>query len=480
VDSIVDETGAAIPARDAGYPIEAGWFDEAFEPGGEPRANYRPLIEALGGIDLGELRAGVAAELEARGVGFRTADGEAPFVVDPVPRLVEAGEWDAIAAGVAQRVRALNAFLADIYSGERRIVVAGVVPGRVIDSSDGFEPDLVGLDPPPVAHVAGLDLVRGADGSLAVLEDNLRSPSGIAYALAAREAVAPRIPGLEPANDPAAAFELLGEALRAAAPPRLADAAVVVLSDGPEAAARFEHGELAAKLGLRLAAPEELEKRGGGIALRDDAGNAERVGVVYRRTDADLLSGPDGSPTALGELLGPAIRRGRLACANSFGTGLADDKLVHAYVEAMIGFYLGEEALIPSVKTYDLGDPGQRGEALNRLDHLVVKPRSGLGGSGVVILSRTSTAQARRIQAQLTREPGRLIAQELVRLSRHPTATDDGLRPRHVDLRPYALTIAGRVEVGTLPLTRYARQSEAMIVNSSQGGGGKDTWVMPR
>lgn len=477
---MLDETGAVVPARDSGYPVDPAWFDEAFAADGEPRAHYRPLIEALGRLDLAQLSGRVSERIAERGVGFRAGRSVRPFVVDPVPRLIEAAEWRRLAAGTAQRVRALNAFLADVYSGEQRIVEAGLVPERVIASSEHFEPALVGVTPPPVAHVAGLDLVRGSDGAFMVLEDNLRSPSGVAYALAAREAVAPQIPGIEPANDPGGAVALLGEALRAAAPPHLADAQIVVLTDGPESPAGFEHRALAEKLGVRLATPGELEARAGGVWLRDEEGDRAAVGVVYRRTEEDRLTRPDGSPTDLAELLLPAIKAGGLGCANSFGTGLADDKLVHAYVAAMIGFYLGEDPLIGSVRTYDLGDPVQRSSALNRLDHLVVKPRSGLGGSGVVILPHTTRAQARRVEAQLTHEPGRLVAQELVRLSRHPTVTGEGLSPRHVDLRPYAFTIADRVEVAPVALTRYARGAGSLVVNSSQGGGGKDTWVLGR
>ena len=475
---MVDEAGAIGPARIDGYEIDAGFYDEAFDSRGEPRPHYRPLIEALQKLDLGERRRAVAAELAERGAEFRTEGGEAPFVVDPVPRLIPAEEWERLAAGAAQRARALNAFLADVYSGEGRIVAEGVVPRRVISSSERFEPGIVGLGPPPVAHVAGLDLLRDADGSFAVLEDNLRSPSGIAYALAARDAVAPAIPGIAPANEAPATLDPLGEALRAAAPPGHEEDAIVVLSDGAASAAWFEHREIASRLGLPLVTPEQLEARRSGLVFRAEDGDARPLGVVYRRTDEDRLTSAGGSPTPLGELLGPPIAAGKLACVNSFGTGLADDKLVHAYVESMIGFYLGEEPLLPSVKTYDLGDTQQRAEALNRLDHLVVKPRGELGGKGVVILARSSTAQSRRIRAQLTREPGRLVAQELVRLSRHPTVTEAGLSPRHVDLRPYAFTIADRVEIAPISLTRYAREADSMIVNSSRGGGGKDTWVV--
>ncbi|MGZ5313253.1 MAG: circularly permuted type 2 ATP-grasp protein [Solirubrobacterales bacterium] len=462
------------------YPVDPGWFDEAFAPDGEPRAHYRPLIEALDSLDLTELARAVSERVAECGVGFRAEGSTTPFIVDPVPRLIEAAEWRRVIAATEQRVRALNAFLADVYSGEQRIVEAGLVPERVIASSEHFEPALVGVAPPPVAHVAGLDLVRGSDGALVVLEDNLRSPSGIAYALAAREAVAPRIPGIEPGNDPGATVAVLGEALRAAAPPGLAEAQVVVLTDGPESPAGFEHRALAEQLGVRLATPAELEARDGGIWLRDEDGDRAAVGVLYRRTEEDRLTRPDGSPTDLAELLLPAIKAGSVASVNSFGTGLADDKLVHAYVEAMIGFYLEQEPLIASVRTYDLGDPAQRSTALTRVDHLVVKPRSGLGGSGVVILPHTTTAQARRVQAQLTHEPGRLVAQEMVRLSRHPTAAGKALSPRHVDLRPYAFTIADRVEAAPVALTRYAREAGSMVVNSSRGGGGKDTWVLGR
>ncbi len=466
VDSIVDTTDAAA------------CFDEAYEPGGEPRPLYADLLETLDGLELRGLRRDVQDDLNRRKVRFRAGGSDAPFVADPVPRLISSDEWGQLRAGLAQRLRALNALLADVYSGESRIVEAGVIPRRVIATADQLEHGLIGLLPPPVAHVAGFDLVRAPDGRFTVLEDNLRSPSGVAYAIALREAIRERVPGPDRRNRIAGAPELLAETLRAAAPPGHEESAIVLLSDGARSPAWYEHHELAGLLGVDLVTPDQLEGSEAGIAIRDEGGRARPVGVIYRRTDEDRLYRPDGLPTDLGELLLPALRTGQVTCANSFGAGIADDKLVHAYTEEMIHFYLKQEPLIPTVPSYDLGDPEQLDEALERLDELVVKPRGGLGGTGVVIVGTVDPAQRERIAHQLRAEPDRYIAQELVPLSRHPTIVGDGLEPRHVDLRPYAMAIGERIEISPASLTRFSQRADSMIVNSSRSGGAKDTWVV--
>ncbi len=453
-------------------------MNEAFAADGEPRPLYRGLLDELATRELEELGASVQSGAEERGLSFNLDGAEQPFVVDPVPRLIAAAEWEELERGLEQRHRALNLLLADVYSGERRIVTDGVIPARVIETTELLEPGLVGIEPPPVAQLAGFDLVRGPGGELEVLEDNVRSPSGVAYAIAIAEVVRERL--LEPAavNDIAAAPALLAESLQAAAPEGLEEAEIVVLTDGLGAGAHFEHRELARLTGATLATPAALERSGDELAIRGEDGRPRQVGVVYRRTDEDRLAGPDGEPTELGELLMPAIRAGRLACANSFGTGLADDKLVHAYVDDAIRFYLDAEPLIASVPSYDLGDPGQLDEALERLDEIVVKPRAGLGGRGVVLVGEADATERERIAAELRASPETYVAQRLTPLSTHPTVVGPALEPRHVDLRPYALAINERIEISPAPLTRFARPAGSMIVNSSRSGGGKDTRVV--
>lgn len=462
------------------YSIDGSFFDEAFEVEGVPRPHYAALIAELERTDLHDLELTVAADLLSRGVAFQTATGDSRFRMDPVPRLLSAEEWDPLEAGLAQRVRALNAFLADAY-GERRIVEAGVVPARVIDAADGRDPRMEDVHVPHGAYagMAGLDVVRGRDGRFMVLEDNLRTPSGLAYMDAARDLLEERLPGVahEPKRSIAAAYEMLGEALRAAAPEGVEDPSVVVLSDGPLNSAWFEHETIARRLAVPLVTLADLQPSAGRLYARVGP-RLQPVDVVYRRTDEDRLADEHGRPTALADALLDPLRRGTLACFNAFGTGLADDKLVHAYVEEMVRFYLGEEPLIGSVPTYDLGDPAERMRALERLDELVVKPRTGFGGYGVVIVPHASPEDRELIERAIRSDPTRYIAQETIGLSQHPTVCGARLEPRHVDLRPFVVTARDDVSVIPGGLTRVAFDAGALVVNSSQNGGGKDTWVL--
>jgi len=443
----------------------------------------RRVLAALNEVDLRVLSRSLSNELRARKVTFGAADNgdmEA-FVVDPVPRVIERDDWEALAIGLAQRAEALDRFVADVY-GERRIFAAGRVPFSAVESAEYFEPRMTQIQPVSGRWIviAGLDLVRDGDGPFAVLEDNVRTPSGIAYAMAAREALSAhlsvpsgmRVRSLEPA------YELLAQALRAAAPPQAADdPSVVVLTDGPSNSAYYEHGAIARRLGLPLVRMRDLVVRFGRLFARTDSG-LRPVDVVYRRTDEDRLFDAAGEPTSVAQvLLGPLEAR-TVGCVNAFGTGVADDKLVHAYVEEMVRFYLGEEPLLASVPTYDLSQPGVLEMALERVGELVIKPRSGYGGVGVVVGPRASKRALERISRELAAAPGRFIAQETVHLSRQPTVCGGDLEPRHVDLRPFTFAIGDRVEVFPGGLTRVALERGSLVVNSSQHGGAKDTWVL--
>jgi carboxylate-amine ligase len=334
--------------------------------------------------------------------------------------------------------------------------------------------------PRVVAHVAGPDLVRGADGELLVLEDNMRAPSGIAYAGVARAALAPLAAacGLSP-RPVEAGIEALGRMLAAAAPSGAEDARVVLVGDGDAAAARFEHLELAATLGLEIATPDELDGDGEQLLL-----GGSPVDVLYRRVDDERLSGPDGEPTRFGELLGDPMRSGTLACVNSPGSGVADDKAIHTRVEEMIGFYLDEDPLLRSVPGRWLGGPGEAESALERLGELVVKPRAEFGGRGVVIGPVATEAELAAAAEAIAADPGAWVAQEPVALSSHPTVVGGRLESRRVDLRPFVITTTGNErtedEVTVVPggLTRFARAADSMVVNSGQGGGAKDTWIL--
>lgn len=435
-------------------------------------------MDAFATADLDATAAAVQATLDERGVGFGSGSGRSPFLVDPVPRVVDAADWSLLRRGLAQRGRALAAFVADVYD-RRAIAAAGIVPERVIETADHLERDLVGRAPERFGWVAGLDLVRDGDGALMVLEDNMRTPSGIAYALAAREAVDASLPFAPPPGrlDPRRALELLADMLRAAAPAGVERPAVALLSDGPSNSAWYEHRALAAALDVPILRPEDLTQNGGRLYTRGD-GAARPIDVIYRRTDEDCLRTPEGEPTWLAELLLDPLLAGTLAVVNPFGAGVADDKLAHAYVEQMVRFYCGEEPLIESVRTYDLGDPEVLDRVFPRLDELVVKPRSGHGGSGVVVCPRVSPRTREDVRRKVAAQPDRYIAQELVELSTQPTVCDGRLEPRHVDLRPFVIGIGDSAETAPVALTRVALTRGSLIVNSSRNGGGKDTWLL--
>jgi len=457
------------------YSPEPDCLDEAFDPGGSPRPLYAELLEELGRRDLGELRKRVEARVAESGLTF--GEGE-PIAVDPVPRLIEAAEWERLEAGLLQRAGALNAFVADAY-GPQRIFDAGVVPRRLLETSTGYTPAMEGLIDPevPPATVAGLDLVRDHDGELLVLEDNLRMPSGACYAIGVREVVAPELEGAMRPRGLGGYLEKLGEAIRAAAPAGRDEPCAVVLSDGPANGAWYEHERTGRELELPIVSPAQLETSRGRLFARTSR-ERKQVDVVYRRLDADRITHPDGRLTELGELLVPALRSGRLRCVNAFGAGLADDKLTHAYVERMVAFYLGEEPLLRSVPSYDLSDPDARAEAMERLDELVIKPRGGFGGQGVTIMPRASEPERKRAVGVVRRRPERFIAQEPVAISSHPTVRGGSLRPRRIDLRPFVVSGAAGQAAMAGGLTRFAQGAGEMIVNSSQGGGCKDTWVV--
>ncbi len=465
----------------ADYPVSDGVFDEGFGADGTPRACARAGLEAVARADAAELPGLVSRTLKRAGVRFSSLEGDLEFYVDPVPRVISAADWEPVKQGLAQRVRALNAFVADVY-GDQRIIAEGIVPPEVVRSADYYEPAMRGVKPPGGIWigVAGLDLVRDHDGEWLVLEDNVRTPSGFAYLHATRRALLEHI-AVPPDARPRpldGEIDLLADALRAVAPEsargRRAPQAVV-LTDGEHNSAYWEHAWLSRQLGIPLAEPDELELRRGHLWLKARGLREPRlIDVIYRRTNADLLD------SDLGRLLIEPVRNGVLGLVNQYGTGVADDKLTHAYVEDMIRFYVGEEPVLRSVPTYDLAQPAQLAEALDVFDELVLKPRAGHGGVGVLIAPRASRAEIDATRAAVIADPGAWIAQRLVMLSTHPTVVEGGrLAPRHIDLRPFVFLGEGaRPRVLPGGLTRVARSEGQLVVNSSQNGGAKDTWVM--
>ena len=475
-DSASISDSASTPAPGEGYPSVAECYAEDRDRLGALRPGYAAALEALTNTDLVRLSNAIEARLAQRGVRF----GAAPFVVDPVPRILSAAEWDSLADGLAQRARALNRFLLDAY-GPQRIVDAGLISAETITSADGYEPDLAGRLPGHWAPAAiiGFDVVREASGEFLVLEDNLRTPSGFAYALAARDALMNTLPaGFPPARaiDPLT-YELLDGTLRAAASPGAREPCAVVLTDGADNVAYYEHAQAATRLGAPLVTPSDLLRDGSSVRFRLPNGSSRRVDVVYRRTDEDRIRDERGELTDVaGALLEPWLS-GSIGLVNAFGNGLADDKLVHAHVEDFIRFYLSEEPLVRSVPTYELDTPAKRRDAVTRLRELVVKPRHGHGGSGVVIGAHANQADLDRVAQELERRPAEFVVQPVVALSQHPTVIDGRLEPRHVDLRPFAFCADG-IELIPGGLTRVALEAGALVVNSSQQGGGKDTWVL--
>jgi uncharacterized circularly permuted ATP-grasp superfamily protein len=469
---------------DRGYspavqPLAA--YDEAFAANGEPRPHYAPLLDALAGADLAALRDAVNARVRRDGVTFTTSEGEQAFVIDPIPRILAADEWSALAAGLEQRVRALNAFVLDAY-GERRAVAAGVLSDEAIDEAAGFEPELRGGYPDFCAPIAicGLDVVRGEDGTLLVLEDNCRTPSGLTYMTAARRAVEPELPAGIP--EPMEVANLLGDLVRgvlaAAAPDGVDEPSFAVVTDGPGSGAYYEHAAAAAALVCPLVTVDDLVRRGDRLAARREDGRLVPVDVVYRRSDEDRVRDERGALTPVAEAVLAPWRAGRLGLVNGFGTGVADDKLVHGRVADLVRLYLGEEPLAGAVPTLDLGEPDACAAVLADLRGHVVKPRFGQGGAGVVIGAHAEEATLDALRAELAAVPGRYVAQPVVALSSHPTVIDGRLEPRHVDLRPFVF--AAGVNIRSLPggLTRVAWDAGALVVNSSQNGGAKDTWVL--
>jgi uncharacterized circularly permuted ATP-grasp superfamily protein len=449
-------------------------FDEAWSAPGVPREHYAPLLEALRSVDSAELLAAVAAFMAEHGVRF----GGSPFVVDALPRIISAPEWDALERGLAQRARALNRFLLDAY-GPREVVAAGIVTDGVLDTAEGFEPDLAGRLPshPWPAAIIGFDVVRAPDGEFQVLEDNMRTPSGFAYAISARAAVTAALPHGLPAPRPIepALWDQLGAVMRAAAPAGVSDPRTVVLTDGPDNVAYDEHAMAAEALGAVLATPEELVAGDGGLHVAGATGTLEAVDVVYRRTNEDRVRDHDGATTAVARLLLQPWLTGQIGLVNAFGNGLADDKLIHGHIEDFVRFYLGEEPLIRSVPTMSIGS---RPDVIDHLETHVVKPRHGHGGIGVVIGPHADAEDLKRLAHELRQDPTAYIAQPTITLSVHPTVISGRLEPRHVDLRPFSFA-ADDITLMPGGLSRVAFDEGSIVVNSSQNGGGKDTWVMP-
>ncbi|MBA3654195.1 MAG: circularly permuted type 2 ATP-grasp protein [Actinobacteria bacterium] len=457
-----------------------------FERPGVPRAGAGGLHDALQALSHDDFDSRCAARdrrFRDQGITFSLSGEERPFPLDLIPRVIQWSEWQTIEAGVVQRVRALEMFLADVY-GEGVSLKDRVIPRRLVASSKHFHRTAYGIDPPNRVRVqvAGIDVVRGHDGRFRVLEDNLRTPSGISYVIENRRMMARLFPELFAVHRvlPVDHYPArLLAALRAASPRQHGDPVVVLLTPGVYNAAYFEHAFLAQQMGVPLVEGRDLVCRDNVVYMRTTE-RERRVDVVYRRVDDDFLDPVHFRGDSLVGCPGivNAAREGNVAIANAVGNGVADDKLMGTYVPDLIRYFLGEEPLLPNVETYRPEDPDQLAYVIGRLDTLVIKPVDGSGGYGLVMGPHATDAELAAACDALVANPRQFIVQEVVALSTAPTHVGDRVAPRHVDLRPFAINDGQDIWVVPGGLTRVALTDSSLIVNSSQGGGSKDTWVL--
>jgi uncharacterized circularly permuted ATP-grasp superfamily protein len=471
-----------------GYRLGAA-YDEMFESAGRPRPHYQALFRRLGTVTPAEFRRRKAMtdlSMLQDGVGFtvyRQEEGiERVWPMDPVPRIIPAGEWRHIEKGLVQRLLALNLFLKDVYH-EQLILHDRIVDPRLIYEGAFFRREFMGATVPHdiYIHICGTDLIRDADGRYVVLEDNGRTPSGVSYMLHNRQVLKRVFPKVFEQYDvrmtddyPAALLDLL----RYLAPGGRSDPTVVLLSPGIYNSAYFEHTFLAQRMGIELVEGRDLLVDGNRVFMRTTRGLA-RVDVIYRRIDDDFLDPltfrPDSSLGVPG--LVNAYRAGQVALANSIGTGIADDKGIYPFVPDMIRYYLKQDPILPNVETYRPLVPAHLSHILSNLDKLVVKTVNESGGYGMLIGPASTAAQRDEFAARLRAQPRDYIAQPTIPLSVHPTFVDGRLEGRHVDLRPFVLC-GEKITVIPGALTRVALPRGSLVVNSSQGGGSKDTWVL--
>jgi len=471
-------------------PYEAGeFFDEMYATGGEVRPHYRLLAERLGSLAIPEFerrRAAVDLAFLRRGITFTVyndAEGtERIFPFDLIPRIIPAQEWSRLEAGLIQRITALNLFLHDLYH-EQKILRDKVVPAAQVLSAKHFRREFMNFSVPRdiYVHICGTDLIRDREGSYMVLEDNLRCPSGVSYMIENRAAMRRAFPNLYQSYGvrPVEGYsEELLKALLHIAPSRSDKPSVVLLTPGVFNSAYFEHCFLARQMGIPIVEGRDLVVRDASVYMRTTSGLLP-VDVIYRRIDDDFL---DPSVFRSDSMLGvpglvAAYRAGNVALANSIGTGVADDKVIYAYIPKVIKYYLGQDPILASVSTYLASDPSDRKFILENLAKLVVKSANEAGGYGMLIGPAATKEEVEDFRSKVAANPRNFIAQDPVMLSRSPTWCQSGLEGRHIDLRPYVLC-GEKTVVTPGGLTRVALRKGSLVVNSSQGGGSKDTWVI--
>ena len=464
-------------------------YDELLDADGVARPAARSVVDRITSLPAEELRdrqTRAEAVIESAGISFTVYDGDAsidrawPF--DIIPRTIDRREWDGIEAGLVQRLTALNAFIDDLYN-DQRVVADRIVPAELVAASKGFLPELVGMRPKfgVWAHICGSDLVRGADGTMYVLEDNLRVPSGVSFVLENRMVTKRVFPELFEQQSilPVDSYpERLLQAMWSLSPRQGVEPTIGVLTPGVYNSAYFEHSFLARRMGAQLVEGQDLFVDDEVVYMQTVDGPV-RVDVLYRRVDDQFLDPAVFHPKSVLGTAGliDAWRAGNVALANAPGTGVADDKVVYSYVPDLIRYYLSEEPLLANVPTYRCVDDDDRAYVLDHLDDLVVKPANESGGYGIVVGPMASSSELDEVRRAVTADPRGWVAQPVVTLSTVPTLTESGIAPRHVDLRPFTI-MADESYVTNCGLTRVARTEGSLIVNSSQGGGSKDTWIV--
>ncbi|MCC6511880.1 MAG: circularly permuted type 2 ATP-grasp protein [Pirellulaceae bacterium] len=463
------------------------FYDELFDQNGQPRMGARVLINRINALPPGELKqrqSAIDRALLRMGITFTVYGNEQGtekiFPFDIVPRIVEAEDWQVIEAGLKQRIEALNRFIADVYHNQE-IIQANILPREILAKAKSYRQQCQGLKPPHGiwCHITGTDLIRHSDGKIYVLEDNLRCPSGVSYVLQNRMVMKSSFPQafkdscVRPVDSyPSRLYDTLSHLSPSQSP------TIVVMTPGIYNSAYYEHAFLAQQMGVELVEGRDLVVKDGYVTMRTTDG-FQRVDVIYRRIDDDFI---DPQSFRADSMLGvPGLmevyRRGNVALANAPGTGVADDKVIYAYVPDMIRFYLGEEPILPNVPTYVCERPEDRKYVLAHLDELVVKAANEAGGYGMLIGPHSTAEERDEFAHRIQADPRNYIAQPTLALSRVPVMVNGHFEGRHVDLRPYVLY--GK-EIWVLPggLTRVALKKGSLVVNSSQGGGSKDTWVV--
>lgn len=465
-----------------------GFYDELFDENQKARAAAMPLVWDLSYATMNDIKKKqLAAEtlLMQTGVTFtvygdkRSTEKIMPF--DIIPRIVSSSDWDFIERGLKQRIHALNLFLSDCY-GEKKIFETGLIPPDLIFKSEFYIPQLDGFRPPKDVwvHISGIDLVRGGDGEYYILEDNLRCPSGVSYVLENREVLKRTFPkvfnsiNVRPvSNYPSELFNALKYLVEEVENPT-----IVVLTPGVYNSAYFEHSYLAQQMGVELVEGSDLIVRDDVVYMKTTKG-LKKVDVIYRRIDDEYIDPKFFRPDSMLGVPGimSAYLAGNVALVNAPGVGIADDKVVYSYVPEIIKFYLGEEPILKNVPTYLCWREADRKYVIDNIEKLVVKAATLSGGYGLLIGPHSTKEQQQDFINKINEDPRNYIAQHVINLSTVPTITDDGLQPRHVDLRPYII-YGKETYISPGGLTRVALRKGSLVVNSSQGGGSKDTWVV--